>query len=269
MKRAIGLPTAAVVLLLTSVAGAGEMKATLKVDGSNPQVLQIRFSNYGYRARPAVFPEQDGVRFWLPAGVAGVPQTGLYSYFALAGDCEVTLTYELLNLPRPRSGYGSGVGLAFDGGDGVGRGSIQRVVRTSGESGYVLQSSVAGSLGKPSEEERFVPATAKRGQIGLRRIKKELIFLVSDSPTGPPEEVDRLPFTDQTIRVVRVFADPGGSPTAVDVRVRQMEVRAEEITGGIPERDQQTSRWWWLLALVPTAGVPLVWFWRARRRDVG
>jgi hypothetical protein len=198
--------------------------------------------------------------------VAGASQTGVYSYFALGGDCEVTLAYELLNVEAPRKGYGSGVGLAFDAGDDVGRGAIQRVHKPAEGAGYVLERTLAGSAAKSDDDYRFVPAKAKRGRMGLRRLGKELIFLTSDTPGGPLEEVGRLPFTDRTIRVVRVFADAGGSPTVVDVRLREFAARADEITGGISEREQHATVWRWLWRAIPATGVALlIWFWRARR----
>ncbi len=226
-----------------------------------------RFATYGYRPRQAILLETGGLRFRLPGGVSGVAQTGLYSLFALAGDCEVTLTYELLNVPTPRMGYGSGVGLAFDIEGGAGRGAIQRVFRTGDGSGCVLQTTPGESISEMREVDRFEPTASGRGRIGLRRVKNELIFLSADAPPDPLKEIDRRTFSDRTIRTVRLFADPGGSPTAVDVRVRQIEIRAEEIAAGVPQSEPRQWTWAWLWAVVPAAGGALVlWKWRADRR---
>jgi hypothetical protein len=265
MTRPLCLLAAA--LALAPPGTAGEMKAELKVDSSNPMAMRTRFSTYGYRPRQLVFTEGDAVRIRLPENAKGVGQTGVYSFFSLAGDCEVTLTYELVNVPDPKGGYGTGVGLALDAGEGVGRGSIQRVTRPSAGSGYALDSVLGGPAGKTQDEDRFVPAKGKKGRMGLRRVKRELIFLAADGPTGDLEEIDRLPFTDRTIQAVRFFADPGGSPTAVDVRLRQLDFRAEEITAAVPERDQGGWSWWWLLVGGGAAGVlVLLWRWRVHRR---
>jgi hypothetical protein len=268
MTRSMGLLAAAALLALAPAGTAGEMKAELKVDGTNPQALRTRFSTYGYHPRQSAFVEGDAVRIRLPEGVKGVGQTGVYSFFSLAGDCEVTLSYELINVPAPKGGYGTGVGLALDAGETVGRGSIQRVVREKEGNGYALDSVLMGSGGKAQQDEdRFVAVKAKKGRLGLRRVKKELIFLAADTPTGELQEIERLPFTDRTIQAVRFYADPGGSPTAVDVRIRQIEVHAEEIAGGVPLRDQGGWSVWWLL-LGPVAagvGVLLLWLWRDRR----
>jgi hypothetical protein len=241
------------------------MKAEKTFDTANPQDLQTHFGTYGSRTRDAIAREGGGYRFWLNA-VAGLNQTGVYSYFTLSGDCEVTFVYDLLNLQPPRMGYGSGVGMALDAGEKVGRAEIKRLVKAEGEMGYGFQTLVPGSGGKMQEESRFVAAPAKlrSARIGLRRIKKEVIFLAAKGPDAELEEIDRLPFTDQTIRAVRFFVDQGGSPTTVGARVREMKMRAEEITGGVPEKEKYGSYWWLLWIVLPAAGCVLFWWWRAR-----
>jgi hypothetical protein len=254
--------TAVLAVLAPSGSLAGEMNASLKIDLSNAQLLQTKFDRYGWQNRDAIVPEPDGVRIWLPEGVEGIGQTGLYSYFALAGDCEVIITYELLDVKPPQTGYGCGVGLAFDLASGGGRGDMQRVIRVGKESGFAVHSDVAA---KKKDADVFVPNTAARGRVGLRRIKKELVFLAADEGEDL-REIKRLTFTDATIRTVRLFADQGGSPTTVDVLIRQVEIRADEITGGVAKHDVRTSAWRWLLALIPLGGVILLWRWRKRRQ---
>ncbi len=257
---------AAILALLAPALGtAGEMKDELKLDAAHPNVLRTSFATYGYQPQRSVVFEKGGYRFWLPAGVAGVGQTGVYSYFSLSGDCEVTLGFELLNLPSPREGYGSGLGLAFDAGDDIGRATLQRVEKLKNESGYILQIS-PGKKSPLKEEYLLVPSAATRGRMGLRREKKELVFLASDDLKAPLVQIGSLAFTDQTIRAVRFFADPGGSPTAVDARVGEIEIRAEQITGGVP-RSESGHPLLWLWTLVPVAGAGLAfWGWRRQRR---
>ena len=101
------------------------------------------------------------------------------------------------------------------------------------------------------EEHQFVPASAERGRIGLRRINKDLVFLASDDPDATLQEVGRLPFTERTIRSVRLFVDAGGSPTAVDMRLLEIAVRAEEIAGGKVRLVKGAPSSWWLWVIVP------------------
>jgi hypothetical protein len=256
-----------VLLLCLPVLGsAGPMKSELKVLQPNGKSLRTLFEAYGFQTARSLHPYQNGVRFWIPSGVADAAQTGIYSYFALAGDCEVILTYEILNLQPPQGGYGSGVGLAFDVEGGDGRAMIQRVDKGKEGSGYLLSSGLMGRDKKLEEEYKLVEAKAPWGRMGIRRIKKELIFLATLTPGGDPEEIGRMPFTDRTIRPVRLFADPGGSPTAIDVRITQLDVRAEELTGGAAVIGPKSySRWWWLAA--PLAGMMGYGLWRWRTTD--
>jgi hypothetical protein len=254
----------AALLALAPLAAADDMKAEFKADGTNTRLLSTHFGSYGYAPRQTIFLEATGYRFRLPPVNNGAAQTGVYSYFGLSGDCEVVVTYELVNVPAPPKGYGSGVGLALDAGDDVGRASIQRLQKPGGEGGYALQTNM-GKGDAAKEEYRSLPAKARRGKMGLRRVGKELVFLTAETPDGDLQEVDRLPFTDHTIRAVRFFADPGGSPSSVEVRVKDVTVRAGQITGGIPQKAQVTAGWWWLCLLLPPAGGLLYWFWHARR----
>jgi hypothetical protein len=75
------------------------------------------------------------------------------------------------------------------------------------------------------------------------------------------------PLTSATtaIRAVRFFADPGGSPTAIDARLRDIEMRAEEITGDIPKSEEATSSGWLWFA-VAGAGALLFLAWQLYRR---
>jgi len=244
---------------------AGEMKQSVKIDASNWRVQRNMFGTYGYRPQQSVLTEAGGFRFWLPAGMDGVTQTGVYSYFVFAGDFEVTCSYEFLNVQSPKTGRGNGVGLAVDVGDEGGRAVLQRLETPFDGSGYSLFSWLGEGGERTAGQYHFVPTSSKGGRMGLRRLSKDLIFLAPDTPGEPLHEIGRHTFTKETIRTVQFFADPGGSPMAVHARLRDIEVQAEEITGGVPQRDA-AANWWWLWLLFPaSSAVLLVWRWRANR----
>ena len=98
----------------------------------------------------------------------------------------------------------------------------------------------------------------------LRREKKELICLVADKPGADLVELCRVPFGDNTIRKVRIFADSGGSSTALNARIGSIKILAEEITGGLPKREKGGRWWWWLGgAVLLCAGIATyVIYWR-------
>jgi hypothetical protein len=258
----VGLPLAAL---------AGDMKNELKIEPGKRLKLRTLFRDYGYRPQRSLSFEKAGLHLKLPADTSEAKQTGIYSLFSLAGDCEVIMSYEILNLPVPTKGYGAGVGLAIEPGDNTGWGAIQRVTKPKKEgTGYVTEvHAMESSVSKLKEEYKFQKATPTKGRIGLRRVKKELVFLASESATAPLEEIEKLPFTDHTITKVRFFIDNGESPTAADIRIRSIEVRADEITGGLPTIEPETKwAWWqWFLTFGGSAAVLglLFWVWRVRR----
>lgn len=82
----------------------------------------------------------------------------------------------------------------------------------------------------------------------LRRVKDEMICLASDNK-GELQELERFPFTPGTIRILRVYANPGASPaTGLDVRLGNFHLRAGEITGGFPARERRRDFPWWLVS---------------------
>jgi hypothetical protein len=247
---------------------AGEMKDEWPIDVTNMTQMRSLFGSHGYRPNRTITLNASGIRMKLPEGSPKESQTSLYSKFALAGDGEASFIYELLNVPAPKEGYGCGVGLAFDP-EGGGYANIQRVIKSAKDSVYVLQISPEGASQKLMKKEYVqVPTTAKRGRIGLRRVKKELIFLAADDPGDELKEIGRLPFTDRTIRPVRIFVDAGGSPTMVDVRVRDLQMRAESLTGGVPTKEEAVSIWRyvWILAVIASLGL-LFWRWHVHQRQ--
>jgi len=98
----------------------------------------------------------------------------------------------------------------------------------------------------------------------MRREKDELVCLATDTKEEL-QELARVPFTNKTVRQVRLYGDAGGSPTELDVWLGKFRIKAEEITGGFPERDRPGEFPWWIVptALLAVAGGG---WWLARRQ---
>ncbi len=223
------------VFVTSSFSRGGEMKTEYKFDRANPKLLEKFFETYGYQAKQVIFREADTIRFRVPSGLKDMEQTGIYSKFALAGDGEVTCSYQIIDVPVPETGYGCGIGLAFDLEANGGKATFQRLIKKGEGDCFVFSSELKGRGGKMPEQYETRKATAKWGQLTMRRIKKEVIFLAKEGEEAEWQEIGRLPFSDRTIRPVRVYVDAGGSPTTVDMRIGQLEIRSEEATPGIPK----------------------------------
>ena len=52
------------------------------------------------------------------------------------------------------------------------------------------------------------------------------------------------------MRKVRIFADPGGKSNTADIRLGQIKIEADEITGDIPKKERPGGISWWLILAV-------------------
>jgi hypothetical protein len=125
-------------------------------DGSHAELRAVSVEGVG--EKPARLA--DGLRVWQPPGVTGLSQSGVYSKFALAGDCEVTLKYEM-PLAKPTH-TGCTVGLAFDTDEGGGSGEIQLVNGSGSVSGFTMR---AGGSEKHDVVNRLVANGVCRGDL--------------------------------------------------------------------------------------------------------
>jgi hypothetical protein len=262
--------TAGAGLLLLPVCAAlsaGEMKMELDT-AANIRLFDTHFARYGLQPAKTITRDAKGVvRIRLPGDTKDVPQTGLYSYVVLAGDFEVSAAFDWTSVEAPRGGYGVSCGIAVDAGGGKEQLSLARGYLEDKGPGYLV------TFGKPADAEtnemqwdtKHFPTKATLGRLVIRREKDELVCLAADGPKGEPRELHRQPFTTATVRQVRLFADAGGSPTAMDVRLSRLRVRAEEITGGFPTAEKPRQIPWWLIVALGFAGVAVALFLVRRR----
>jgi hypothetical protein len=233
----------AVSALLCAAAAATAGGPVTELDcGANTRLLDSHFARYGYLPTRSIIRDNAGIRIWLPTATPGVGQTGLYSYFAVAGDFEFSANYELLDLPPPQGGYGASVAIVVDSQGPGGSVTLARGQAPQQSPGYLVTRGLPGDVG-PTYETNHYPSTAKAGRLVLRRAKAEVTCLVSDGPAAELRELCRLPFVPDTVRQVRLYGDAGGSRTAVDARLTRIKLTATEIAGGAPVFEPPQSHW--------------------------
>lgn len=267
MKR---LLTLAALLSLTPAGRAADpvLKDVLDFT-ARPRLLDTHFARFGTTPNRTVSKEPGGVRVRLPAAGKGASQSGVYSYFALAGDLEVTGTFESVSVPTPSGGYGASASVILDAEGTVGSVALNRGLHPAeGSAFWVTRTTPDGEAKK--YDTWFFPAAGRRGRFAIRRQKDAVTFLAADAPGDPLRELKTVPFTAGTVRSLRLAGDAGNSPTTLDVRVTELVVRAEELTGGIPEMEIRAG-WGRTVAGVVAAalvlvGVALAWRRRRKRR---
>jgi len=147
--------------------------------------------------------------------------------------------------------------------------SLTRLVRPNGVGGFVV------TVGVPQEgapmhrrtmnnNEPF-PSKATKGMLILKRQGAEVVCLASEKLDEEPAELCKVPFTDKTVNKVRLYADPGGAPNAVDGKLVDLKIRAEEITGTTPQRDREGGGFWAIVGTLAVVALAGGWYYRRRR----
>lgn len=233
-------------VFLSAAAGvAAEFAAAIDC-GADVRLFDSHFGRHGYQPTRNIARDEKGIRIYLPALNQGVPQTGLYSFFSVAGDFEVSTAYEIVDMAPPASGYGKSCGIAVETPGPQDVVSVTRGCMVGKGNGYVVTRGHRAD-GPMTYESTHYPTAAKTGRLFLRRENADVICLAEDGPQGERRELMRLPFTPATISKVRLFADTGDSHGSVDVRFTQLQVRAVEIAGGeVKYQPPQPWGWrWW------------------------
>ena len=109
---------------------------------------------------------------------------------------------------------------------------------------------------KKEIDSKFFLGNGEGGKLTLKREKDEVICLVADDYQKPEKELVRVPFTNRPIRVVRAFADNGGTQAEMDARIVGIKLSADQLTGGIPEVERADYGWLiWPLGTVGLLGL--------------
>ena len=228
------------ILLVPTLTRGDEPKAILDCS-ADERLLDTRFVRFGACPKGAIVREGSGVRFRLPAS-KDVGQSGLYSYVALAGDFDVTARFEWGGVPVPKLGYGARCGIAIDTSGPVGSLSLTRATVPGKGAAYVV---TRPGVDRGTYVDQCFPTKAMKGRLGLRRVQSDIVCLAQDGDKGDLVELCRVPFSDATVRQVRIFADLGGADATLDARISHFRVVADEIAASVLERERRNNRSLW------------------------
>lgn len=242
--------------LLFALAASGPVAAQDAVrtlDLSNGRQFDQLFLRFGHHSGRTVAPERGGVRFQLPP-LKPEAMAGYYSSFSLVGDFEVSFDLDLVAVSTPSGGYGPGVGATIDAEGEDGSICLVRGLSPTASPQFALVRMTPNSDGTPKYETETFPATGTRARLVLRREKDEVVVFAGDKPGGAVRELKRIPFTERRVRYLRLHASNGGSQSAITARLTNVQVRADEIVGGLTQTELAAARsyWWWWM---PVAGV--------------
>jgi len=223
------------------------------------------FELIGPNANECVKFEPAGLRIVLPAGHSGQRlSTGVTSRFAVKGDFEITLTYEVL-----KEGQGSGLFLGIDLNTlSYNRASLTRGLRDSRQFLTWFQQSREGS-DKPYRDELCAfPSAGMAARLRLVRTGSVLAHYVAEGVDDKYTLLWHHPFGTEDVRTVRLGGQTSGF---LDARMIDVRVRADSLPEmpDVPLAAQQSGVKLWLLVMTSISFSALVslgiWLYVPRR----
>jgi hypothetical protein len=187
-----------------------------------PSELTLVGPNVGAVARL----EAEGLRLTLPTDGQATSGWGVGLRFALAGDFEVTGTFELLSIAPPEGGAGAGVAInALPAPDWKKFAKIGRFLRADAGDVYVAET---WNKGRPQDYHRQVlPTVSRTGMVRLMRRGSVLHYLAANAAGGEFREIAAWEFGPEDFSMVRFIANNNGSPTPVEARLLNLRVTAD------------------------------------------
>ena len=183
-----------------------------------------------------VIREREGLRVVIKAE-PGASDAGVKFPMQLMGDCRMEAAVELIDVPNPKGGYGTGVAMLLEDG-GTSGASFQYVVMPDGNHLYVAHKYVRDDDGKYKHEAQTFPAPASNSVMKMERHGGQLTYSVSEDD-GDFRELAHYPFTTDPILVAQVYGQLGGQPNVLDIRITNFEVEAETfVRAGETPREQ-------------------------------
>jgi predicted RNA-binding Zn-ribbon protein involved in translation (DUF1610 family) len=177
-------------------------------------------------------PEEEGFRIALPAGRPPTEPVGLVMTSLVSGDFEITTGYGLVRVDPPTEGFGAGLEVylmtATPTQEAVG---FSRIVHST--LGDVFMCSRMTSLNTPDGKRRyknqFFPASSRSGQLRVSRIGTQVTFWAADGDRADFRELCRYDLGDDDLKMVRLGANTGHARQAVDLRVTDLQIRAQAL----------------------------------------
>jgi hypothetical protein len=241
--------------------------------------LDEQFQIVGADNETTIKRETEGLRITFSESRKRVDPAGVLLRLDVPGDFEVTAGYEILQADRPIAGHGVGFEIYLTTAtlrkEELGLSWLSRV--NEGEV-YVGTRATTGDDGKPNFASHFADALAKSGRMRVIRCDQEATFFAAEDST-PFRKLFSHPMGPENLRTVRLAAFPGWKRNPVDIRIKDLHVRAlsPDRARAVAERVEEpvaSSKGAWAIACVivtallmlTTFGVGAGLMLRARRR---
>jgi Protein of unknown function (DUF1583) C domain len=213
--------------LLFAIGATGSLESEFYQDFRGKS-LDAKLKSFGHDNKKVCQIEPEGLRITLPAKREKTEAVGLTPSFGIAGDFEITLSYELIKAETPNTGYGVGVNIWM---------MLDSPQEETAKVGHYLRVKEGNTffadskLGKEKSKYRMKtrPTDAMTGKLRLARTGATLRCLIAETNNGEFEELLRVEIGAHHVRRVRFAANTGGSPAALDMRLLDLHIRADDL----------------------------------------
>jgi hypothetical protein len=238
-------------LLFATLLPAQSTPETHHYDFRDNKPLPADLSLFGPDAEAVVKPTQEGLRIALPTAGRKSTGWGVALQYGLAGDFELTATYELLQLEQPTRGVGAGVALnALPTAFSTKFTKVGRFVHSDGLN--LFKAELSDKNNPRINEFNGVPASTHGGQLRLMRIGSRMHYQVADAPGAGFHEFAAWEYGTEDLAMIRFIANNNGSPTAVDALLLDLKV----VGNPIPQITLDPKEIVWPVLIV---GLPIVY----------
>jgi hypothetical protein len=219
-------------LILWLGTGAATPAAEFEKDfRDTPLDLQL-FQLVGSTPQQLLKPDVQGLRITLPANQDKMDPVGIAPRFPIQGDFEITTSFEIPKVTRPKSGYGIGVSLwiskASSAKDAA---SVGRFFKLDGDFFVAVRSFTTTEGKRAFRGGKPVPTETTAGKLRLKRIGPILFFLAAPSDSAPFMELYKWDWGTEDLNIVRVAAEGGGnSPEELAVVIKDLRIQAGSLS---------------------------------------
>ncbi|MEQ8789581.1 MAG: protein kinase [Pirellulaceae bacterium] len=173
-------------------------------------------------------PEEQGLRILIPKGqAASKPSLGFAPALDIAGDFEITATYEILSPPQ-HDGPSVGPSLYLMAQESLDSAAFRHVTGSEGDA-YLIIWKVTGLDGKRSTGRKLFPANTRAGKLRIVRTGGALSFLAQQEHDTEFRVLWRTEFDTRPIGMLRVESWAEGAQDTVDIRWNNLTIRADEL----------------------------------------
>ncbi len=217
---------------------------------------------HGPAANKILHPKKDGLHITIPAREK-IKFSGFTPRFQVSGDFEISMSWSITTLTKPKEGYGSGPSLYLTTeGKHQPAASLSRLIRRDGRSVYSVF--VAREVdGERKISVRIFDTQSKSGILRITRKEKRLIFSVSDSGLEKDFKIiDEQEFNDGTLNLLRAGLQQSDSSARSQIIIPHFAVKANDLLH-LPSEQARNEPLYAPRYNPPPKPVSYAWIWQS------